>query len=308
VHGAGAPGEHGEHGYPDIDLRFHREHGAKLLRDHLPAPVLDILSRWRRTPTSWLTISNLPEADEHVPTPLDGFCDLCDESLLTVVNLVHFGLLDLLGLAPLAYTWENDGRLIRNVVPLADSVLALTSWGFARGLDWHTDDSVLDHRAVARPSASIPDFLTFYGIRNTERVPTRLLPVDTVLAALPGRVAEELRRPEFAVTAPESYVLDGSGVPLTRTDVPLLWTLPDGGTALRYGPGRVSGLTPWARAALDWFEGCVEGLEGMEVMLEAGTFHLFDNRRVMHRRDPFEPTSGGEARWLRRVYANGPTA
>ncbi|MGK5631655.1 TauD/TfdA family dioxygenase [Streptomyces sp. URMC 123] len=285
---------------PDSDVALYLEHGAKQLRNHLPAEVLAALSAWSCAPEPWLTVTDLPHAADHVPTPHDGFCD---ESRLTVVNLVHFGLLRLLGLTPVAYAWENEGRLIRNVAPRPDAARTNTSWGYARQLDWHTDDSVLDHAADGEPAAAIPHFLSFYGMRNTERVPTELLPVDTVVAALPENVTSELRRPEYAVTAPESYTTDPHGNPLTRTDIPVLWTLPDGHTAMRYGPGRISGQTPWARAALARLEECLAELDGVPVTITAGCFHVFDNRRVLHRRVPFEPAAQGRSRWLRRCYA-----
>ncbi|MEU1792421.1 TauD/TfdA family dioxygenase [Streptomyces sparsogenes] len=288
---------------PDTGVGRYLEYGAKHLRNHLPAEVLEALAQWRHSPTAWLTLANLPGPHEPVPTPRDGFCD---ESLLRTPNLVHFGILRLLGLAPIAYPWENDGRLIRNVAPRAASARTLTSWGYAQPLDWHTDDSVLDHRPGADPAEAIPHYLSFFGMRNDERVPTDLLPVETVLETLPDRTAEALRRPDFTVTAPESYTADGDGRPLTRTGVPMLWTLPDGNAALRYGPGRLTGHTPGARAALADFERHAAGLPGLPVMVEEGGFHIFDNRRVMHRRVPFQPAAEGRARWLRRCYAHRP--
>jgi hypothetical protein len=291
---------------PDIDVRPYLDHGARQLRAHLPAGVLQALARWRETRLPWLTLTNLPETEPAVPTPRDGFCD---ESLLRIPNLVQFGLLSLLGLTPVAYVWENRGLLIRNVAPRPEAACTGTSWGHAIPLDWHTDDSVLDHRTGAPAEAAIPHFLSFYGMRNTERVPTDLLPVDTLLAALPERVADELRRPQFAVTAPDSYSPGGDGTLPACTGVPVLWTLRDGRPAARYGPGRVRGLTPWARAALAWLEACLADLEGVPVMIEAGAFHIIDNRRVMHRRVPFEPAGPGRGRWLRRCYAQaGPVA
>ncbi|OEJ28589.1 clavaminate synthase [Streptomyces agglomeratus] len=286
---------------PDNAPGLYGEYGAKHLRNHLPAAVLGALAQWRHRPTSWLTLTNLPGPTRPVPTPTDGFCD---ESLLRVPNLVHFGLLRLLGLTPVAYQWENEGRLIRNVAPRAAAARALTSWGYGQQLDWHTDDSILDHRADADPARSIPHCLSFFGMRNEERVPTDLLPVDTVLETLSAATAEALRRPEFAVTAPESYTTADSGKPLSRSGVPMLWTLPDGSNALRYGPGRTAGLTPGAREALERFEDRAAALPGFPVLVEEGGFHLFDNRRVMHRRVPFEPAAQGRARWLRRCYAH----
>ncbi|KUJ41375.1 clavaminate synthase [Streptomyces albus subsp. albus] len=288
---------------PDTDPARYGEYGAKHLRNHLPATVLDALAGWRHSPTPWFTLANLPGPAEPVPTPRDGFSD---ESRLTTPNLVHFGILRLLGLLPVAYRWENDGRLIRNVAPRAASASSLTSWGYAQPLDWHTDDSVLDHAPGAGIAEAIPHYLSFFGMRNDEQVPTDLLPVDTVLDALPTATAEALRRPEFTISAPASYRAADSGKPLSRTGVPLLWTLPDGNLALGYGPGLPAGLTPGAREALARLEECLTGLPGQPVTVQEGGFHIFDNRRVMHRRVPFEPASEGRARWLRRCYAHRP--
>ncbi|MES4908293.1 MULTISPECIES: TauD/TfdA family dioxygenase [unclassified Streptomyces] len=290
---------------PDTGIDLYLEYGAKQLRNHLPAQVLDALARWRHSPTAWFTLTNLPGPQEPVPTPRDGFCD---ESLLRTPNLVHFGILHLLGLTPIAYPWENDGRLIRNVAPRAASARTLTSWGYAQPLDWHTDDSVLDHRPGAPAAKAIPHYLSFIGMRNDEQVPTDLLPVDALLETLPARTAEALRRPDFTVTAPESYTADDDGRPLSRSGVPMLWTLPDGNAALRYGPGRLTGLTDGAREALADFERHAAALPGTPVLVEEGGFHIFDNRRVMHRRVPFQPLAEGRARWLRRCYAYRPAS
>ncbi len=285
---------------PDRDPWLFSRTGAKHLRNHLPATVLEQLTAWRREPTAWLTIRNLPQPSRTVPTPGDGFGD---ERALSVPNLVQFGLLELLGLTPVAYRWENEGRLVRNVAPRPGSGLARTSWGFGAALDWHTDDSVLDHHDGAPPSCAIPHHLSFYGMRNQEGVPTDLLALDTVLRDLPAAVAEDLRRPEFTVRAPESYAADEG--PLRREHVPLLWTLPDGHRAVRYGPALVAGETPRAADALARFEERLARRDGESVLIGAGDFHLFDNRRVLHRRVPFTPAAPGAARWLRRCYARG---
>ncbi len=289
---------------PDSDVRPYLDHGSKLLRNCLPPQTLEALTDWRYSPTAWLTLTNLPEPGGAVPTPQDGFCD---EALVSAPNLIHFGLLSLLGLTPVAYRWENEGRLIRNVAPRPEAARTNTSWGYAQPLDWHTDDSVLDHGPDATAAEAIPHYLSFYGMRNTEGVPTDLLTVDAVLAELPAPVAEALRRPEFTVTAPESYRAADDGRPLARAAVPMVWTLPDGHPGLRYGPERITARTPEARAALAAFEEQVAEMDGTPVLVEAGGFHIFDNRRVMHRRVPFEPAAPGQARWLRRCYALGQT-
>lgn len=286
---------------PDSHPRRYAEIGAKHLRNQLPAEELERLAGWCRQQSPWLTVANLPYPERPVPTPLDGFGD---DSELTVPNLVHFGVLDLLGLLPVAYRWENDGRLVRNVAPRPGSAEALTSWGFSAPLDWHTDDSILDHHRTAEPRSAIPHYLSFYGMRNDEHVSTDLLPLDTVLRHLTAEAVDDLRRPEFTVVAPESYTVE-HGVPMRRANVPLLWTLPGDRDAVRYGPGRVRGETPRAARALERFEELLPGLPGESVFIEAGDFLIFDNRRVLHRRVPFRPAADGVARWLRRCYAHG---
>lgn len=341
--GASGPARAPRPPLPDEDPRYYLEQGARQLRAWLPAATLERIEAWRADPTPWLELTGLPQAEVEVPTPRDGFCD---EALLTVPNLVHFGLLSLLGLEPVAFRWENHGRLIRNVAPSPRAARSQTSWGYATGLDWHTDDSVLDHRAGGAPTESIPHFLSFYGMRNHERVPTWLLPVDEVLAGLPAATCDALRQPDFDVSAPESYrpaptappgasattptpapdgagahepgasgteprsarprpagPADRTGKPPLRTGVPLLWTLPDGNTGLRYGPGRVTGRTAASREALARFTERIAACAGVPVTVEAGGFQIFDNRRVMHRRLPFEPAAADRARWLRRCYA-----
>ncbi|MCQ4080061.1 TauD/TfdA family dioxygenase [Streptomyces sp. RB6PN25] len=288
------------HSVSDSHARTFAETGAKHLRNHLPAAVLERFFEWRGDPSPWLTVSNLPQPRHWIPTPVDGFCDERD---LTVPNLVQFGMLHLLGLLPVAYRWENDGRLMRNVAPRPGSGGTLTSWGYSAPLDWHTDDSVLDHEEKAESSIAIPHYLSFYGMRNDEGVPTELLTVDTVTTALPQWVLDDLRLPEFLITAPESYAAGSGAGPLTREGVPVMWTLPSGRDAVRYGPGRISGLTLRANRALNRFERRLGELDGTSVLIGAGDFHVFDNRRVLHRRVPFEPAAPGRARWLRRCYA-----
>lgn len=285
---------------PDSGTENYAETGARLLRTYLPGEVLDRLAAWREEPSPWLTVSNLPEAAEWVPTPQNGFCD---ETRMVVPNLVQLGMLYLLGLLPVAYRWENNGRLLRNVAPRPGAGRALTSWGYSAPLDWHTDDSILDHREGAENSIAIPHFLSFYGMRNDEGVPTDLLAVSSVLDALPDWVVDDLRLPEFLVTAPESYATGPTDGPLIRESVPLLWTLPNGHSAVRYGPGRISGLTLRATRALSHFERRLGELDGDPVVIQAGDFHIFDNRRVLHRRVPFQPAAQGTGRWLRRCYA-----
>jgi hypothetical protein len=289
-----------ENHHPDSDADTYAMIGARLMWNQLPLWILERISDWRRAPTPWFTVENLPQTPEWVPTPQDGFCD---ESLLTVVNLVQLGMLRLLGLAPVAYRWENNGRLIRNVAPRPGFGRARTSWGYSASLDWHTDDSVLDHHETAEPSIAIPHYLSFYGMRNDEAVPTDLLPVSSVVSTLPEWVVAHLRLPEFLVTAPESYAWGPADGPMAREAVPLLWTLPGGDDAVRYGPGRISGLTLRAARALSFFERRLGELDGVPVLLDAGDFHIFDNRRVLHRRVPFQPAAPGAARWLRRCYA-----
>lgn len=91
--------------------------------------------------------------------------------------------------------------------------------------------------------------------------------------------------------------------------VPLLQKHPETGEwLLRFNLNgeQTVGLTSNATAAVELIKELVQSVEAavIPVVIKPGSFLMFDNYRVLHRRKSFEP--GGDlvnARWLRRCFA-----
>ena len=213
---------------------------------------------------------------------------------------MHLGLLALLDLTPYAVDYENNGLLMRNVVPNPDAALEASSWGSGRDFFWHTDNPHLPFGgAGGDPRPAVPGFLTFYTLRNEEEVATELLIVDQVVSMLSHDVREELHKPQFDVAAPASNdALDGHKMVLPSARV-LDWH--KRGHRARYDIDTTTGRNDVARRALDVWKDALWRATPISPVLRPGEFLAFDNTRVVHRRLAFTPAS--QARWLRRCYA-----
>ena len=221
--------------------------GVHVLKRYLPGEILHSLQVFSATACHALILSNLP-GQKFPPTPISGFGTEID---LAVTNALHFGLIQLLGVVPFAVDYENSGRLIRNVVPNPAASGITSSWGSDAEFFWHTDNPHLpfgDQGVDPRPY--VPRYLTFFTVRNDERVPTDVAAVDDMI----GRLDEESRRhllaPRFRVGAPASNDADPDGGRHLLTDVAVLEVSPDGRYWMRYDRSTTVGATQDADAAL----------------------------------------------------------
>ncbi len=110
--------------------------GVYALRRHLPGDILQGSQVFTAAGSHALLLSNLPTQD-FPATPVSGFAD---ESELAVTNAIHLGMIRLLGCTPFAVSYENDGRLIRNVVPNPAASGTTSSWGADSEFFWHSDN------------------------------------------------------------------------------------------------------------------------------------------------------------------------
>lgn len=251
------------------------------------------------TVSGFLPLSNLP------PTPVSGFCD---DRLVAEGDLLLLGIYDLMGVEPVAYTFENAGRLFRNVVPAAAG--QLSSHGYDRELPFHIDnpcgwfegieDSIAEMNGLIR--SPIPRLLGFVGLRNQDAaglpVATEDLPFEPVLAQLSPEVIAALERPEYQIDPPSSN--DTTAL----ANVPVLVRSGDK-TFVRFASGGMTASTPEGAAALSVLSNVLEASAHLAeaISVEPGMIHVFDNYRVAHRRPKFEPGDLRTARWLRRCYA-----
>lgn len=281
----------------DIDDTILAGIGAHALRRYLPGEVLHGIDLFTDSGSHALVVANLPRQENLPATPVNGFGD---ERELAVTNALHLGLIRLLRTTPFAVDFENDGRLIRNVVPNPAAAGLTSSWGADSEFFWHSDNP---HQPFGIPGSDprpfIPQYLTFMAMRNEERVPTELTAVEDVVIRLDQETVDRLTAPEFEVRAPASN--DGERTqPLRNTSV--LSYDANGGYRVRYDRGSTTGLTANAVEALDRWCEALRTIPAEELVLESGVFMAFDNYRVLHRRRKFVPGPASAARWLRRCY------
>ncbi|MER5768952.1 TauD/TfdA family dioxygenase [Streptomyces sp. NPDC001985] len=281
----------------DIDDSILAGIGAYALRRHLPGDILHGVKVFTAAGSHGLVLSNLP-AQEFPATPVSGFGD---ESELAVTNAIHLGLIRILGCTPFAVSYENDGRLIRNVVPNPAASGTTSSWGADSEFYWHSDNP---HQPFGPPGSDprlyTPPYLTFYAVRNEERVPTQIAALDDVVIRLDEPTRDALLTHDFEVGAPDSN--DGAATgPLVKA--PVLEPGPDGRHRVRYDRGTTFGSSERAREALERWCAALDTIPSAELVLDTGDFLIFDNLRVLHRRKAFTPAPEARARWLRRCYA-----
>ena len=275
--------------------------GAHVLSRCLPGEILRTLQVFCATGSHALILGNLPARD-FPQTPVSGFGA---ESRLTVAHALHFGLIQLLGTTPFAVDYENDGRLIRNVVPNPAAAGVTSSWGADSEFSWHTDNPHLPFGAPGLdPRPYVPRYLTFYAVRNEERVPTEITTVDDVVSALDAEGRRRLKSAQFTVGAAASNDADPSGRRAQSDGIAVLEDGPGGHVWARYDRGTTAGRTAEASAALEAWSGALDRVPAQEFVLDAGDFLIFDNYRVLHRRRAFTPRPNATARWLRRCYAS----
>jgi L-asparagine oxygenase len=280
---------------PDADQAILAGIGEHALSRYLPGEILEALRVFPVTGRHALRLANLPREDWPA-TPVSGFGAETD---LAATNAVHFGLIRLLGVTPFAVPYENGGRLIRNVVPNPEAAGKASSWGADAEFFWHTDNPHLPFgEPGGDPRLSVPRYLTFYAIRNTERVPTELTSLDDALARLDQDSLRRLREPVFTVGAPAS-VDDGAAA---RDRTPLLES-ERGGDRIRFDRGTTGAATAAAAGTLEAWSAALDGVPSEELVLDSGEFLIFDNYRLLHRRKAFTPAPVVQARWLRRCYA-----
>ena len=276
------------------------------LSDHAVSQIREVGSG-RGAPI--LVISGLPSVSTPPATPIRGFGD---DSKVTLADASLLAVFFAMGVSPIAFEFENYGRLVRNVVPNPDSKGVESSHGFDAELGWHTDNPCggfePEHRVTRHADRSpIPRFLGFSCLRNTDGtgigVPTELLTVASIVANLDDQTLAVLGEPEFCINPPPSNACG------SLNHVPIL--IPNRtGYFLRFNANddQVFGVTDRAMHAIGELKlamaECDSHDEIIPVDMQPGTILVFDNYRVCHRRRSFNPGfDWANARWLRRIFA-----
>ncbi|MGB8960481.1 MAG: TauD/TfdA family dioxygenase, partial [Pseudonocardiaceae bacterium] len=131
--------------------------------------------------------------------------------------------------------------------------------------------------------------LTFYAVRNDERVPTEVAAVEDVVAGLVEQIRWCLQSAQYSVGAPASNDAEPAEALQVLDATAVLELSPDGHYWARYDQNTTEGWTDEGRSALDIWSAAMGESASHEFMLESGDFLIFDNYRVLHRRRAFTP-------------------
>jgi len=200
-------------------------------------------------------------------------------------EVLHLLYASLLG-ETFAWTSIQNGYILNIIIPIEEDRDKPTSSGSANLFDFHTEDAF-------HPYAG--DYLGLMCLRNPDRVGTVLSTVsldelsDKTVSTLMERrfiVGANLAQEVPAVTAPSPIFFGNPTFPYLRINLNATTAMqgdPDAGRAL-------AELTELVRR------------NATEVVLEPGDCWYFDNYRVAHAREPYEPRFDGKDRWFKRLY------
>ena len=261
--------------------------------DHIDDEILTAINDHKAGKTPYLVIRGFKTDNFIGATPPNGDSSP-NGSPRSIETLL--GLHRACGMEPLSYAFENGGKLVRNVVPVAAASGQHSSHGADRPFPFHTDN----------PSGEPePTNLSFMGMRNLERVPTEVLPLDEVIAVLSQSAKKLLCETRFCHHPPASN--DKNAQPLLNAPV---LTEHETGWQIRYDRQCTMPMTSSdaaAHAALAALNIAVLDAEMRgavrSIILDAGDFLSFRNARVLHRRKAFKPhAEPAKRRWLMRIY------
>jgi len=207
---------------------------------------------------------------------------------------------------PFAWSTQQGGRIIHEIVPVRSDAALQISSGATAGLDWHTEDAF--HRSRA-------DYVGLLCLRNPDGVATTIGKLDLTL--LSEREVQVLREKRFEFRADASHDLEGArkgvgggGVGLCRTfegD-----TTPTAASAVLFGfaPPYYIRVDPLFMVVAQDDEEAAAALAALYRAIDQNMRHLclrpgdccfIDNFRVVHGRTALEPRYDGTGRWLKRV-------
>jgi len=200
---------------------------------------------------------------------------------------------------PIAYRQERAASIVQEVFPTEEHADKMSSQSSSAPLAFHTE-------MVFHPYS--PDFLLIYGMRQDKEKQARTLfsSARKFLPLLSDEVRETLFSTAFALAYSHihsPYLSMGKPVSVCEglgPDVAVLYG-ERSDPYLRYEPELMVAQTPEAKTALGSLQTLVNQCS-REVVVEAGSLLIFDNRRCAHARTPFTARFDGQDRWLRRMH------
>ncbi|WP_258197938.1 TauD/TfdA family dioxygenase [Pseudomonas capeferrum] len=280
----------------DKDIYFQLKEQAQ---DLLGAALTQQIRSFVETPhLTSLIIRNCPRDRNIPPTPYSG---VLSPKSTPIACLVSLSFHSVLGINPVVYEGENDGRLFRHVVPARTGASQKSSHGSRLRFSYHVDNPDLPLSSENLGAFSCcSEYLSFFGMRCDPRINTTLVNIDELINALPAATVRELALPHFEVRRPDSFASNRRSTP----ELPVLVRGLGGEWLCRMDCENTQAMNLKAQSALDALKALLDSRQfDQPHLLLPGDFMIFKNQRVLHARDGFEPQNDGADRWLIRLFA-----
>lgn len=242
------------------------------------------------------------EIDDDLPnTPVEtGFVENTEIPKAST-NLLSYCIS--LDIYPVVYEGENEGKLIRHVVPRKGKEDQISSYGSNQTFFPHVDNPDLrlrEEEQFNNVGTYVPDTLTLLCLRQQEGVATSIVLLDDVLADLTEEEKEQLQESVFTIARPASF--EGSSA---CANVPLLRKLSDGSYVSRFDFHNISTSSKIHQPILEKFKkSAIDENKWISLYLEPGQAVTFDNQKTLHTRNGFKAKFDGKDRWLLRVFGS----
>ncbi len=245
-----------------------------------------------------LIVRGLPMETCPPQTPEDGKCSI---NSIPFASALNFGMYALLDICPVTYLGENDGHLIRHVVPTKNGINQKSSYG-SESLGMHVDDCHLPLTPELEETSShklspCPEYLSLYGIRCDAKVFTKISLLSRALDFLDEDTIEQLEQPNFILTTPDSF---GEK---RQFEYPVIIRKDKETVFSRFDKEFTIPKTLKAQRALDTLNThLLDSRVVNHLLLLPGDFLIFKNQRVTHAREKFTPRFDGTDRWMIRLF------
>ncbi|MFJ4190556.1 guanitoxin biosynthesis L-enduracididine beta-hydroxylase GntD [Kitasatospora sp. NPDC089509] len=287
---------------------------APLIAHELPCSVRTFLAEFRLDePSGACVLSGFPVDDERIGDTPAHWRRSANARLSPTLRQEVFFLLCASLLGDLfAWSTQQDGLLMHDVMPIRGHEQEQLGSGSEQVLWWHTEDAFHPFKG---------DYVALMCLRNPDAVATTL--ADAARIRWADLDLDTLFAPKYTIRPDESHLPKNRGD--DQDEDPARAALVDAGyrriTALNENPPPVPLLTgdrnapymcldpyfmavddlePAARKA---FESMVEAIDAavQDVVLRPGDCIFIDNLRAVHGRNPFHARFDGKDRWLKRL-------
>jgi len=234
-------------------------------------------------------IGNLPD------TPVtNGYIE--NEHVMKPVKFL-FGLFALLGIHPISYIGENQGKAIRHVVPKINRENQIGSHGSLE-FNYHVDNPDLLLKGEQGDRSPCLEYLALYCLRGDQAATTELVDFQDIIEHLSEEDINLALSNDFIIQRPDSFE-DGNP---SIEDVPLV-IVNNGRYFSRYDYHNVSAKSDAGTALLTKIKEIhTNTLESKKIIFEQGDLLIFKNQETLHKRSHFIPDYNGSERWLLRLF------